>query len=85
MERWGLRRLSARILLKGIVRLRTLLLLLDTASLSLGRLSLRHTVGFGCLGGFGNFRRLISSACGRDRGRRLDSRHDERKESSGVR
>jgi hypothetical protein len=67
------------------VRLRTLLLLHGTALLGFDCLSFRHIVGFGCLGGFGNFRRLVSSACGRDRGRRLDSRHDEGKESGGVR
>lgn len=50
--------------------MRTLLLLLDTASLSLGRLSLRHIVGFG----FGGSGLLVSSCCW---SRSLDARHDE--------
>ena len=50
--------------------MRTLLLLLDTASLSLGRLSLRHIVGFG----FGGSGLLVSDCCW---SRRFDARHNE--------
>lgn len=52
-----------------MVRMRTLLLLLDATSLGLGRLSLRHIFGFGCLS------LLVSRGYGCDGS--LDARHDE--------
>lgn len=56
------------------MRMHTLLLLLNTASLGLGRLSLRHVVGF-AFGGFGGLGFLVSRGC--CCGRSLDTRHDE--------